>query len=483
MAKSATKSERPELQRMIRDIQSNKFQYIIIHKLDRFARNRYDAAIMRQELKKYDVKLLSVTEKNDGSPESILLESLLDGLNEYYSVNLARETMKGLLENAHNGLYNGGWVPFGFDIIDKRYVINEIEARAVKQIFEMYLNGSSYNSILKWLVENGYSTKKGNQFKNNSIHDILKNEKYAGIYTFNKAARKLKGKRNNRILKDDKEIIRTSGALPQIISEELFSEVQEMLNKKKRKKRNGNKASEPYILSGIIYCGKCGYKMHGETKTNRGKKYKYYSCSNRKNGCNQSSVSKSIVEEAIINKVTSCVFKPELAEIYTNKINKMIVNKAVTISDDLKIIEEQIKNSDAKIHNLLKAIEEGCVIPQIKDRIEEISGQKENLQLQYEKLQMQINRTKINVETVREFLQHNFKVLVNKQLGECQKLCGQYIEKVVVSDHVVEVHTILDENDINCVGFVGVGDGNRTHMVLTTRPSTVRVCLFRHPDT
>ena len=105
--------------------------------------------------------------------------------------------------------------------------------------------------------------------------------------------------------------------------------------------------------------------------------------------------------------------------------------------------------------------------------------------MQYEKTQMQINRSKIKVETVREFLQHNFQVLINKQLGECQKLCRQYIEKVVITDYVVEVYTILEENymDPNCVGFVGVGDGNRTHMVLTTRPSTVRVCLFRHPDT
>ncbi|SHH31849.1 Resolvase, N terminal domain [Thermosyntropha lipolytica DSM 11003] len=88
---------------------------MIVHKLDRFARNRYDSAFYRRELKKNGVQIVSVTENLDDSPESIILESVLEGMAEYYSRNLAREVMKGMKETAYKCKHTGGRPPLRYD--------------------------------------------------------------------------------------------------------------------------------------------------------------------------------------------------------------------------------------------------------------------------------------------------------------------------------------------------------------------------------
>ncbi len=118
--KTGTNDDRPEFIRMIKDSEKGIFDYVLVHKLDRFSRNRYDSAIYRKKLKDNNISLISVMENLDGSPESILLESLIEGVNEYYSENLSREIKKGLNENALKCLHNGGTPPFGFDVFEKK---------------------------------------------------------------------------------------------------------------------------------------------------------------------------------------------------------------------------------------------------------------------------------------------------------------------------------------------------------------------------
>ena len=108
---SARTDNRPNFLKMIEDSQTEKWDGIVVHKLDRFSRNRYNSAIYKKTLKDNGKKLFSVLERLDDSPESIILESMLEGLSEYYSVNLAREVKKGLKENALDCRHNGGTPP------------------------------------------------------------------------------------------------------------------------------------------------------------------------------------------------------------------------------------------------------------------------------------------------------------------------------------------------------------------------------------
>ena len=120
-AKSGTSDKRPEFLQMIKDAEKGIFDTLIVHKLDRFSRNKYDSALYKRKLKQYGIKLVSVTEQLDDSPESVILESVIEGMAEYYSKNLARETMKGLKENAYKCKHTGGLAPLGYDVnSDKR---------------------------------------------------------------------------------------------------------------------------------------------------------------------------------------------------------------------------------------------------------------------------------------------------------------------------------------------------------------------------
>ena len=136
-ARSATTDRRPSFLQMIADSSSKLFDIVLVHKLDRFSRNRYDSAMYKRELKKNGVSLYSVLENLDDSPESIMMEAVLEGMAEYYSQNLARETMKGMRETALQCKHTGGKPPLGFDVdpVSKKLVINEQEAEWVRLIF------------------------------------------------------------------------------------------------------------------------------------------------------------------------------------------------------------------------------------------------------------------------------------------------------------------------------------------------------------
>jgi len=250
-ARSATTDNRPEFQKMIEDSNKNLFDIVLVHKLDRFSRDRYDSAIYKKRLKKNNVRLCSVLERMDDSPESIMMESVLEGMAEYYSKNLSREVMKGMNETALQCKHTGGCTPLGYRLNSERKLeIEPEEAEAVKIIFEMFSNGYGYTAIIRELNSKGYKTRKGSNFGKNSLFEILRNEKYTGTFVFNKNS--------------DKTISVENGC-PQIISKELFEEVQK---RKENNKRNAGQyhSKEFYLLTGKIFCGICGKRLQGNLR-------------------------------------------------------------------------------------------------------------------------------------------------------------------------------------------------------------------------
>ncbi|MDO5479729.1 MAG: recombinase family protein, partial [Clostridia bacterium] len=231
-AKSATTDKRPAFQQMISDSANHGFDILLVHKLDRFARNRYDSAVYKRELKKNGVLVYSVLENLDDSPESIMMEAVLEGMSEYYSQNLARETMKGMRETALQCKHTGGKPPLGYDVdeVSKRLVINPEEAETVKIIFGMYSEGYGYSPILERLWKEGRKTKCGKDFAKNSLYSILTNPKYQGMYVFNRSsAKSIAGTRNTHSYKDDDEIIAIDGGCPEIVSKEIYDKVQKRI--------------------------------------------------------------------------------------------------------------------------------------------------------------------------------------------------------------------------------------------------------------
>lgn len=138
-AKSATTDARPEFQRMIQESGMGLFDTVVVWKFDRFARNRLDSLTYKEVLRNNGIHLLSATEGMLEGPDSILMESVIDGVSEFYSADLSQKVKRGLTENVMEGKSIGGRPPLGYKIVDGKYVIDEKEGPVVKEIFRLYV--------------------------------------------------------------------------------------------------------------------------------------------------------------------------------------------------------------------------------------------------------------------------------------------------------------------------------------------------------
>jgi site-specific DNA recombinase len=206
-AESATTDDRPNFKTMTSDISSGAIapDFLLVHKTNRFTRNSYDAVIYKHKLSEKNVKVVAVTQPIGDGPEGIILERLYEALDEYYSANLSIEVKTKMKQHAKKAKHLGGTPPLGYDVFfdgeSKKYVINETEANVVKTIFSMYLAGKSYREIIEHLNDNNFKTKAGKQFQQTSLYEILRNEKYAGTYIYNKTISKTNGKRKTTLEK------------------------------------------------------------------------------------------------------------------------------------------------------------------------------------------------------------------------------------------------------------------------------------------
>ena len=272
---SAKTDNRPEFQQMIKDNDKKLFDIVLVWKLDRFARNRYDSARYKTQLKKNGVKLMSATEVISDGPEGIILESVLEGYAEYYSADLSEKVIRGMTENALKGKFSGGAIPFGYTInADRRFEIDPLTAPFVAEAFQRYNDGQTMREIRDWLNEKGIKNKRGGSMTFNVIQHMLSNRRYIGELKY------------RDILIPD--------AIPPIVSVELFNDVQEKIAKNKKAPAR-RKAEDDYLLTTKLFCGHCGALMFGESGTSRtGEVHRYYKCATAKKhkGCKKKTVRK-----------------------------------------------------------------------------------------------------------------------------------------------------------------------------------------------
>ena len=182
---SAKTDNRPEFQQMIKDSDKKLFDIVLVWKLDRFARNRYDSARYKTQLKKNGVKLMSATEIISEGPEGIILESVLEGYAEYYSADLAEKVVRGQTENILKGRCNGGRGTFGYTLdSERKFHIDPLASLFVLEAFRKYRDGLTMKEIRDWLNENGIKNPVGSAFAYNSVEHMLKNRRYIGELKF-----------------------------------------------------------------------------------------------------------------------------------------------------------------------------------------------------------------------------------------------------------------------------------------------------------
>ena len=444
-AKSATTDKRPEFQQMIHDSSLNIFDVVIVHKLDRFSRDKYDSTTYKRRLKKNGIRLLSVTENLDGSPESIILESLLEGMAEYYSKNLAREVMKGMKENAYQCKHTGGIPPLGFNIdpVTKKYVINESEAKVVRKIFSLYLDGYGYKKMIPFLNQKGYKTKRGNLFGKNSIHELLKNEKYAGTYVFNRTASKdAFGVRNGHQDKDDDSIIRIEDGVPAIISMEDFQKAQARMASNKRQP-GFYKAKEIYLLSGLIFCGECGHAMQGNHRPEYKNRPKYvtYRCGGRDSTkqCDNKEIRREYVELYVLHQLEQRLFNDKAIPQLVQMLNEYRQKSNTSNNKELSELSVRLKEVENQISNIVKAIENGFFQESFKSRMTELEKEKQTLEISIHQLSIKDTTIEITEDTLRNMFKMFKQFVTENNIPECKKFIQSYVDKVLVYKDYLEV--------------------------------------------
>ncbi len=372
-AQSGRSDERIGFQQMLTASDSRNFDCVIVWKLDRFARNRYDSAINKARLKRNGVRVLSAMERISDSPEGVLLESLLEGIAEYYSLDLREKTYRGLVGRALQCKHTGGKPALGYKVnADKDYEIDEVGAQTVRLIFELYASGKSYREILTTLNQRGARTASGRAFGSNSLHDLLVNEKYIGVYTFSRTHRK-DGGRNNHA--SDPEAIRIEGGVPAIVSREIWDAVQERMAKNKLAPGR-NKAKVDYLLTGKIFCSKCGGAMVGMSAHGN---YTYYECSTRKRTkqCDIKPIRRKKIEDAVLRCTLSLLTNETIQELA--KQVAALSRKECAQNSELQSVEVAIRETENRIENISNAIAQGIITPTTKRMLEQAENDRAQL--------------------------------------------------------------------------------------------------------
>lgn len=479
-AKSATTDNRPAFQQMFTDIESDTCDMVIVHKLDRFSRDRYDSAFYKRKLKVKGISLISVLENIDSSPESIILESVLEGMSEYYSRNLAREVQKGKKETAYQCKHNGGVPPLGYSVDSEgNYHIHPIEAQWVKKAFEMKAAGRSYFEIANYLNEIGARSKRGDKFTKHSFHDLFKNEKYRGVYVYNRAAAKIAGKRNNHLNKADDEIIRIDDGMPRIIDDDLWYKVNNMMGDRSMNARH--KAKRVYLLSGIIYCGECGSPMSGNARRAGRNKTEYvtYDCNrrHRERTCKAKAINKEYVEELVLKYLIQEFFVEENVRSLAQKLLSFQQQRKNESQPELIALKKELSDKEKELKNIIESIKKGGykswmgdLGDELDDRIKYLKGKIEYL----ENIEDQVSLTEDNI--------YNYIMkdsdLSDKSPEDLKQIVQTYVEKVVVFEDTIEIHLIINNhnsggsNRPNC----GYDGGDECLRFI----STIELLKYRH---
>ena len=444
---SGTTDNRPEFQKMINDSKRKLFDLVIVWKLDRFARNRYDSARYKNQLKKNGVKVISATEVISAGAEGILLESVLEGMAEWYSEDLKEKVVRGLTVNATKCKWNGGTLPIGYVVDEEQHLQpNPMTAPFVVEAFKRYDEGNTLTQIRDYLNKRGVTTTKGSAISYGAVQHMLSNRRYIGEYTF-------------------RDIVIPNG-IPAIVPIELFERVQEKLAKN-RKAPARAKAEEAYLLTTKLFCGHCGTSMNGESgKSRNGNVHRYYKChavKKKLNDCKKKSVRKEWIEDLVVNETMEMLMDDDMIE----AIVSMLMRLQDEENTDLPMYEKQLRETETAIDNIVNAVMGGMVSKSLQAKLTQLEETKEELLVRIE--EEKLEKPKISAEFMTFWL-HRFRNLDMTKEKHRQMLIDTFVNAVYLFDDKllltfnfkdgtrtitfsdVATATGLSGSDINCLG-------------------------------
>ena len=442
-AMTGTNDNRKAFQQMLKDSNKKSFDLVLVYKLDRFSRNKYETAMHKKTLRDNGVKLVSATENIPDTPEGIILESLLEGMAEYYSAELSQKVKRGLRETRAKGNYTGGYLLYGYKKDGKKVVIDRDKAEVVKYIFSEYTNGTIVDKIINNLTQKGI-LNKGKPFAKNTIYNMLRNEKYTGV------------------LKSGDTVY--TNIYPRIISDDVFNAIR----RRNEENRYGTRSTEViYMLRNRLVCGYCGSTMSAETGTARnGELKRYYKCYGKKrnNGCKKKQIRKELLEQLVVDTALEVINNDTISEIADFILKNHEEKKSENA--ELNILLKEKRNLQSQIDNFIKAIAAGIITPSTKEKIEELEKNLSETDAAIKLIQSK-EKTKITKEDIVKYL----NVSIRK---EPHLMLQTLLKKVVLYDDKIEIH-------FNYIKNFNPDDGGQGFL-FTTKFKTIRYVILNFPN-
>lgn len=357
---SGRTDNRPAFQRMMRDAEDGKFQYVLAWKSNRMGRNMMQAMVNESRLMDCGVKVFYAEEDFDDSAAGRFALRSMMNVNQFYSDNLAEDVRRGLMDNASKCMANGRQ-PLGYKRgEDGKVVVDEPAAAIVREIYTRIASGEMFMDIARDLNRRGIKTQSGSEWNKSSFKVLCRNERYRGIYIYGDT--------------------RIEGGIPPIVDDVLWYKVQEVLKVKKSKNRHHCPSDEDYFLTGKLRCGKCGgymIGMSGRSKT--GDVHHYYACQNRRVGhtCDKKNIRRDVIEPAVAQAIKQYCLTDDAIEWITDQ------TIAYWEDEDRKLQIDSIENDlsavQSSISNVMKAIEMGVITETTRDRLIELERQQTDL--------------------------------------------------------------------------------------------------------
>lgn len=404
--------KRPQFQLMIKDSESQTFGQVIVYKLNRFARNRYDSAVYKNKLRKNGVRLVSAMENIADDPSGILLESVIEGLAEYYSAELAENVRRGMTENAIDCRYTGGTVPIGLKIDDKGHFQPDYPAaNIVSQIFKAAAAGAGYAEILERFNTDYNAAIFGRRLNRGILFKMLKNEKYIGTYVWNG--------------------IRKEDAFPAIVDKDTFKFIQEV--RTLRMHKNKTRPYE-YPLSGKLFCC-CGAPLVGTSGTSKnGSVYYYYSCTAHmkdSSQCGKKAIPRDEIETTVVRAVTEILSDDKAIDILTQQV--VALAKAAGEPAEIRALKDRLSELDKKIARAVEAIENGISSPTLISSLTENERRKSELSTALAREQLRHRGTDITEDTIRQFF-HSMRAKDFSNEKYRRILLRSIVNKILIGD-------------------------------------------------
>lgn len=406
---SGTTDNRLDFKKMLKDSNNKEWDYVLVYKFDRFSRNKYESVIHKKSLRDKGISVVSAMENIPDTPEGIILESLLEGLNQYYSAELSQKVKRGMRETRLKGNYQGGVRPYGYNNINHKLEVNEEEAKVVKFVFKEYSLGTIGKDIAQKLNKKKALYKSNQKFNEKHVYHILKQEYYTGKYLCN-------GEYYCDIY-------------PPIIDKAIYVKANRILELN----RYGKSNLEPYHYKGKIFCKNCGSVYFADSGTSKGNKvHRYYKCSQRRryHTCDAITYRKYILEDYLTSFIKSFILdETNIETIAMTLLNKNKQKKNINL---VKSSEYEKQRCEVSLNNLVKAVENEIYTETTNDRIKVLENRISEL-----KAIIYLENNKDNIRHTKPYIRKFFqKSLTLNGINFAYCL----VKKIFIDDQNIEIY-------------------------------------------